>query len=231
MSFFNPDIPIFQRKQSAFAIEDLPGLWRVHWQIGNFIVWSSFYTRHDQACLLWGLISAAIFAVAQFVPLSWNTQALLSSVFTVFGVGGMVGLTWYFSQVERLNWVLYSWLVLMLSGIMLTDFSIFLHWGNVLLHICPLWLSLSAIGYLITGLGMRSRTFMLLAAVHLLTIWLLPYVAGWQQLTTGLVISCSVLLMAELQWDANGVCGYHAAHPLPQGAKTDVLLNSAQQPG
>lgn len=208
MTFFNLSLPIFKRKESAFAVPEMPGLRRVHWQIGDLVLWSSFYTQHDQACIVWGIVSAAIFTTAQFVPLSWTVQAVLSSLLTIGGVGGMMTLTWHFSRIERLNWVLYTWLGLMLAGIGLTDAGIFLHWGQVLLRICPLWLGLSAIGYVVTGIGMRSRTFILLGAVHLLTVWLLPLAAGWQQLVTGAVISSSVLLMAELQWDANGVCGY-----------------------
>jgi hypothetical protein len=227
MSFFNPEIPIFSRKQSADAIPDMPGVWRIHWCIGERTLWSSFYTRHDQACMLWSFLTAGIFAIAQFLPLSWTVQAIFSSVLTLFGVAGMVGLTWYFAQVERLNWVLYSWIALMLVGIFVTDLALFQHWGGVLLNVCPLWLGLSGIGYCITGIGMRSRMFILLGLLHGLAIWLLPLVAPWQQLTTGLVISLSVLSMAELQWDANGVCGYQTvAAETPSEVQPLYISNS-----
>lgn len=207
MSFFNSEVPIITRKRSAYAIEDVPGLWRVHWQINSVTLFSSFYTRHDQACLLWGVISGGIFVAAQFLPVDWMSQAIFSSALTVVAIVGMVSLTWYFTAVERLTWILASWVILMLLGILVTDLSVFLGWGRVLVQICPLWLGLSAIGYWITGIGMRSRTFILIGLLHLFTIWILPYVGFWQPLTTGIIISGSVLYLAELQWDSNGVCG------------------------
>ena len=53
---------------------------------------------------------------------------------------------------------------------------------------------------------MRSRTFLVTALVHLLGIFILPYVAQWQFLTTGLVIGLSVLILAEFQWDTATSC-------------------------
>ena len=99
----------------------------------------------------------------------------------------------------------------MLLGAVVTDLSRFLGWGRVLGHVCHLWLGVSGVGYLITGWGMRSRAFLLFAAIHLLTLQLLPAVGPWQPLTTGLVISGCALLIAEIQWDANGVCGHPIA--------------------
>ncbi|WP_242028286.1 hypothetical protein [Pseudanabaena sp. FACHB-2040] len=210
MSFFNFDTPIVSKKQSAFSIYDSPGLWRVHWQIKQRVIVSTFYTRHDQACLLWAAVSAAIFLAAQFLSLNWFAQAMMASGLTVLCVVGMVALTSHFSAEERLTWVLYGWSGLMLVGTLTTDLSLFLGWGEVLGHLCPLWLGISGIGYVITGLGMRSRAFMLIAAAHFLTIYILPHVGMWQPLTTGIVISGCALLIAEVQWDANGVCGYQA---------------------
>jgi hypothetical protein len=95
----------------------------------------------------------------------------------------------------------------MVLGLVITDLSIFLGWGDVLMYLCPLWLGLVAIGYFCTGVGMRSRTLMLLGLVHLLSIWILPYVGSWQFLTTGIIMGGSVLLLAEFQWDSSGTCG------------------------
>lgn len=125
MSFFNSTVPIFARKASAFDIQDLPGLWRVHWQMNQFIVLSTFYTRHDQACLLWGLIAVVIFTTAQFLPFGWTSQIVLSSALTVLGTIAMVVLTRRFTITERLSWVLASWAILILAGILITDLSIF----------------------------------------------------------------------------------------------------------
>ncbi len=210
MAFFNSETQIVQRKQSAFEIQDMPGLWRVHWQRGRFTFISTFYTQHDQACLLWGMTSAVIFVAAQFLPISWTTQTIFASGLTLIGIIGMIRLSWHFVSIEKIRWILYIWVGLMLSGCVITDLSLFLGWGRLLMQICPLWLGLTAVGYLCTGVGMRSRTIMILGFVHLFAIALLPHVGMWQPLTSGLVIGLSSLLLAELQWDADGVCGYQS---------------------
>ncbi|MBD3883695.1 hypothetical protein IFO70_18185 [Phormidium tenue FACHB-886] len=195
------------RKQSAFAIGDLPGLWRFHWRVNQQVILSTFYTRHDQACLLWAIVSAAIFITAQFLPMSWYAQAILASGLTLLSVMGMVMLTWYFTSAEGLTWLLYCWSFLMAIGMLITDLSFLLQWGQILGQICPLWLALSGAGYMITGVGMRSRAFLLIGIVHLLAIGILPAVGMWQPLITGIIISGSTLLVAEVQWDSHGVCG------------------------
>ncbi|MEB3182617.1 MAG: hypothetical protein VKL59_26805 [Nostocaceae cyanobacterium] len=201
MTNFSFSQPLLREKQEALDFQDLQGLLRLNLQIGNIKLLSGFYTRIDQVFLLWGAISAIIFLTAQFLPISWYTQAIFWSILTVIGTVGMVGLTWFWVSVERLRWVVYYWAILMLAGVTLTDLGIFLGWGEVLMHLCPLWLGLSALGYLGTGLGMRSRTFVIMALIHLAGIILLPYVGGWQFLTTGLVMGLSLLVLAELQWD------------------------------
>ena len=207
MNFFNPDAPLLCRKQNVLELPDIPGLWRFHWQVGSITLFSTFYTRLDQTCIVWGLISLVIFVTAQFIPISWMTQASWWSALTVIGTLGMVALTPSWLRVEGLGWVLDSWVVLMVLGLVITDLSIFLGWGDVLMYLCPLWLGLVAIGYFCTGLGMRSRTLMLLGLVHLLSIWILPYVGSWQFLTTGIIMGGCVLLLAEFQWDSSGTCG------------------------
>lgn len=206
MKFFNFYTSIITRKESAFAIDDLPGLWRIHWQINQRVILSTFYTRHDQACLLWAVVAGMIFAAAQFLPISWTTQAMIATVLTLVAVLGMMRLTWRFTREEHIVWILYSWVFLMLTGTVITDLSVFLGWGEVLIRICPLWLGLSAVGYFLTGLGMQSRTFIGVSILHLLTVFLLPYVGIWKPLVTGILIGGTVLLIAELQWDSNGVC-------------------------
>lgn len=207
MSFFNPNVPLLCRKQSVLELPPLPGLWRFHWQLGHSIVISTFYTRLDQACLLWGVISIVIFATAQFFPISWFTQAILWSILSVIGTVGMVMLTPSWLRTEGLGWILDSWIILMGLGVVITDLSIFLGWGEVIMYLCPLWLGLTALGYFCTGLGMRSRTLILTGLIHLLSIAILPYVGSWQFLTTGIVMGGSGLLLAEFQWDSSGTCG------------------------
>ena len=54
---------------------------------------------------------------------------------------------------------------------------------------------------------MRSRTLLLTGLVHLLGILIMPYVADWEFLTTGLITGGSVLMLAELQWNFSATCG------------------------
>ncbi len=84
----------------------------------------------------------------------------------------------------------------MVAGVVLTDLSIVLSWGLLLMNVCTLWLGLIAVGYFCTGLGMRSRAFTLAGVIHLLGIVLLPYVGGWQFLTAGMVMTASLLIFA-----------------------------------
>ncbi|MBE9179007.1 hypothetical protein IQ268_10590 [Oculatella sp. LEGE 06141] len=220
MTFFNPEMLFFRRKTSAFEIQDTPGLWRINWQLGKAIIHSTFYTRHDQACLLWGFISALIFMMVQFVSINWTIQTLVSSALSMLGIVGMVRLTRYFTTAERLGWVLYSWVGLIGVGLLLTNLGVFLRWGAMLTQVCELWLGLSAVGYLCTGLGMRSRTFLLASAIHLVAIVGLPLAGIWKPLTTGIIISVTVILIAELQWDTHGVCGHNDSLPSAEATQS-----------
>ena len=213
MTFFNPVEPIIRRKQEALDFQDRQGLLSLELKIGHKTVISMFYTRIDQVFVLWGLICAAIFVTAQFAPISWVIQAGLWSVLTLLGTVGMVVLTHFWVKVERLRWVLCCWVALMISGVALTDLSIFLSWGQILMHLCPMWLGLSAIGYICTGIGMRSRAFTLASLVHLLGIAVLPYLGSWQFLSTGIVIAASLLVFAGVQWDMRPPIQYEFLTP------------------
>jgi hypothetical protein len=217
MAFFNTDVPILTRKPSVLETPASPGNWRVQWQLRNYLLWSSCYTRHDQACLCWGFITASIFSIAQFLPINWTTQALIASSLTGLSSFGMAWLTWRYTHVDQLAWILYTWLLLMLIGSALTNLSLWYSWSHILILLCPLWLAICGIGYLITALGMRSRLILLCSAIHFLTIFLLPFVGIWQILLTGIVISASVTALSELQWDSNGVCNYQTLnhHKIP----------------
>jgi hypothetical protein len=201
MSFFNSAEPLLRRKQDALDVQDRIGLWHLRCKIGDRVLFSRSYTRIDQIFVLWGLITVTIFAIAQFSPINWMVQAYLWSGLTLIGIVGMGLLAWFWVTVERLCWVVYSWAGLMLIGVLLTDLSIFLGWWQLLQYLCPLWLGLSAIGYLLMGVGMRSRTFILTGILHLLGIGILPLVTSWQFLATGVVMACSLWFLAEVQWD------------------------------
>jgi hypothetical protein len=202
MSFFSSyQSPLLRCKQNLLDIQDLRGLLRIHWQIGSRTLFSGLYTRVDQAILLWGVLTVAIFATAQFFPISWHMQAIVWSGLTLVAVVSMIFLTWYWAWVENLTWIIYTWAVLMLAGLLLTDLGIFLGVGQILLNLCPLWMGLSSIGYILTGLGLQSRIFILMAAVHGFGIAILPWTGGWQFLTTGIIMGGTLLLLSELQWD------------------------------
>lgn len=198
---FNTSYPLLRFKQKQLDIQDLSGLLQIRWQVGQKTLLCAVYTRIDQVFLIWGVIAAAIFTTAQFFPISWQSQAIAWSVLTLVGTAGMAYLTDFWVKVEKLRWVLYLWAGLMGLGLVVTDCGIFWGIGIILMYLCPLWLGLSAIGYIGMGLGMRSRTFILAGILHLLGIGLLPYAGAWQFLLTGVIMASCLLLLAELQWD------------------------------
>lgn len=201
MPLFNTAEPIIRRKQHALDFQDRQGLLTLRLQIKNKTLFNSIYTRIDQVFVFWGLITAIIFFTAQFAPIDWVTQAAFWSGLTAVGTIAMTVLTHFWVKVERLRWVLYSWIVLMLGGVAITDFGIYFGLGTILMHLCHLWLGLSAIGYFCTGWGLRSRAFIISGAMHLLGMAILPYCIGWQFLATGLVMTANLLMFAETQWD------------------------------
>lgn len=159
MPFFNTAEPIFRAKQHALDFQDRQGLLKFQLSLRNRTLFSLIYTRIDQVFVFWGLISATIFFTAQFAPIDWVTQAIFWSVLTLIGTAGMVFLTYFWVRVERLQWLLYSWISLMLAGLAITDLGIFLPCGQILAHLCDLWLVLSGVGYVLTAIGLRSRAF------------------------------------------------------------------------
>ncbi|MFP3325978.1 hypothetical protein R0K05_23280, partial [Planococcus sp. SIMBA_160] len=76
----------------------------------------------------------------QFLPVSWLTQAYLSSLLTVAAITVMILFTRFWTKVEQLSWVMYFWTGLMLFSLGLTNIGIFGSWGIILIHLCPLWL-------------------------------------------------------------------------------------------
>lgn len=201
MPLFNSVEPIIRRKQHALDFQDRQGLLKLRLQISNKTLFHNIYTRIDQVFMVWGLITSVIFFTAQFAPIDWVTQAVFWSVLTVVGTAGMTMLTHFWVKVERLRWVLYAWIILMLGGVAITNFGIYCSSGTVLMHLCHLWLGLSAIGYFCTGIGLRSRAFIVSGLFHILGIAILPFCLGWQFLVTGLVMSVNLLMFAETQWD------------------------------
>lgn len=200
-TFFNSAEPIFRRKQDALDVQDRLGAWQINLKLGRVQLFSTVYSPIDQVFLLWGLFTLVMFMVGQWLPLSWDTQAIVWSVLTAIGTVSMISLTLFWARVESLVWLIHSWAGLMGVGIVLTNLGIFWHWGFVLMNLCPMWLGLSALGYGLTSAGLRSRTFLGMALIHLASIGFLPTVAAWQFLVTGLVMGGSLLLLAQVQWD------------------------------
>lgn len=216
MIFLINSEPLLRDKQHALDIQDLQGLWKPHYRIGNRTVFSGFYSRIDQVFIIWGLISATIFITAQYLPISWSQQAIVWSLLTMIGTGIMAKFTWFWARVERLQWVVLWWIGLMLAGIALTDLSIFLGWGYLLIRLCPFWLALNAVGYCVTGWGMRSRTFLITGIFHCLGIAILPLCPGLQFLATGVITGLSLLLLAQWQWDMRPPIKYDVLTPEQQ---------------
>ncbi len=198
---FNTSKPIIRFKQHDLDIQDLCGLLRIRGRLGKRTLFHRFYTRIDQVFLVWGLITAAIFATAHFAHWSWQFQSILWSAFTIIGSIAMACLTDFWVKIENLRWIVYLWLGLMGVGLGLTNLGVFGGVGLILINLCPLWLGMIAIGYIVMGWGMCSRAFILCGILHLLAICLIPYTIGWQFLFTGVVISGCLLLLAEVQWD------------------------------
>jgi drug/metabolite transporter (DMT)-like permease len=201
MLLFNSVEPIIRRKQHALDFQDRQGLLKLRLQISNKTLFHNIYTRIDQVFVVWGLITAVIFLTAQFAPIDWVTQATFWSILTVVGTASMTVLTHFWVKVERLRWILYAWIVLMLGGVVITNCGIYYGSVTVLIHLCHLWLALSAVGYFCTGIGLRSRAFIMSGLFHILGIAILPFCMGWEFLTTGLVMTANLLMFAETQWD------------------------------
>jgi hypothetical protein len=200
MTAFSPE-PILRRKQHALDVQDLEGLLHIHIQFRDSKLFSGFYTRIDQVFGLWGVITTIVFATAQFIDVNWTYQAIAWSILTAIGSWGTCHLAWYWVTVERLRWVVYAWVGLMIGGVLFTNWAIFGGGWILLPHLCRLWLGLSAIGYGITAWGLRSRALLTSGLLHLGAISLLPYLPTWQFLFTGAMTAGSLFLFAEVQWD------------------------------
>jgi len=201
MTFFHSSRPVLRPKQQALDIQDLEGLFQVNLRFGQKSLHKAAYTRVDLGIMLWVPVVAAIFTTAQFSPISWQTQAILWSALTLIGTIAMTVLTRYWAKIEHVSWVVYAWGLLAIAGLVITDLAIFQGWPLILINLCPLWLGLSAVGYILTGIGLRSRALLLCGLAHVGAIFLLPYVIAWQFIFTGLVMKVCLVLLAELQWD------------------------------
>ncbi|BAQ66391.1 hypothetical protein [Geminocystis sp. NIES-3709] len=201
MSFFKPQQPILQKKQLSFNSQQLISLRCLRVKFLEFIHLSGIYTCIDQAMMIWGVVAGIIFMGAQFLSINWTDQAIFWSIITLIAIIIMINLTHSWTMVEKIAWLLYGWVALMVIGIIITDCSIVYHWGIILSHLCHLWLILSTIGYGLTAWGMRSRAFVIATIVHGISIGFLPWFSSYQFAITGLIMMSNLLIFAEGQWD------------------------------
>ncbi|MBD1829504.1 hypothetical protein NDI47_01060 [Microcoleus vaginatus GB1-A2] len=213
MTFFNYSVPPLRRKQFNMEVQELEGLWQVQFPLGKDRFYSKCYTCLDRVCLLWSFLLIPMFGTAKFFPMSWRLQPGLWSVLSLVDTAAMVSMTYSWVKIERLTWVLYGWVILMLLGLLLTDLGIFLGWEKVLPNLCPLWLGMSVIGYFGTGLAVDSRALLATIFFHLSGILILPYTGAWSFLFTAAVMVFSLLVLAELQWDMRHPINYAALTP------------------
>ncbi len=193
--------PIFRFKQPLPNPEELPGILRLRYVTGGQVWLNTYYTRLDQALVIWGGVTAVIFLTAQFSHLSWTVQALVWSILTLSAIPITSWLTWHWARLKQLRWVVILWALLILGGNCLTDYGVFLARGGILSHLCPGWLGLCVLGYWSTSIGMRSRALTLIGLVHLCAIPLLRLIPEEQFFLTGTVMAGSLWVLAAWQWD------------------------------
>lgn len=190
-------------------MQDLNGLLRVHLkQIPQQIprplsveLPSLCFTEIDQAFLIWGGVTLAIFALAQFSALGWATQAVIDAALTGTGIATTSGLTWRLASSENLRWVIFLWAGLMFTGMLTTTCGIFYGVSFILANLCLLWLSLCAIGYGAMAVWMRSRAFSASCIVHVLAIIGLHYYPSFQFIGSGLIIAVTLFFFSIVPWD------------------------------
>lgn len=189
---------IFQFKQGLTDLRELEGVIRIPLGIAA----TPFYlTRLDQALVVWGLVTAAIFFVAQAYWVDWYTQALVWSALSAAAVALAGQLTWRWVSVRNQRWILYVWSALVVAGLALTDYGIFASWVPVLRNLCSLWLGLSALGYVMTGVGIHAPAMVLMGGIHGGAIALLDLFPRYQFLFTGGVMTASLFCLALFHWE------------------------------
>ncbi len=198
---FDRTVPAFQWKRDNLDINQREGVLYLGKQPSTGGHSSLYYTRLDQALLLWAIATAIIFLTAQFHAFDWHHQARVWSALSLTMLTTTSLRAWPWAVALNLRWVVYLWAVITLIGLGLTDYAIYLSVVPILLNLCPLWLGLCALGYGITAIGMGSRALIGVVLVHLIAIglvWMLP--AGLFGITGGAIAGC-LFILAQLEWD------------------------------
>jgi hypothetical protein len=201
MTFFSTVEPILRLKEHELTPQDQKNLWSIDWQIGPTTLLQLFFTRIDQVFLIWGLLTLIIFTTAQFLPIDWMVQADIWTVLALAGIVLMTFLSWCWAATEKVTWLIACWVIVIGVGVLLTYLSIINAWEGILLHLGPLWLILSACGYLVTGLALHSKALTLTAILHGLSALVFMVYTDWQFLGTGLIHAGSLFLLGAYQWD------------------------------
>lgn len=173
----------------------------VRWGSRTSPIIDTYYTHLDLALALWGVTLALIFGVAQGYLLDWPLQAWLWSILS----GGILVLTtclaWNWVEAKQAHWAVLEWSCLIGLGLCLTDYGVFAGYGPILMYLCPLWLGICALGYLLSGLGMQAPALAFIGLVHLAVIPGVVVLPAWQFLLTGGVMAGSLGCLAVLHWD------------------------------
>ena len=201
MTTFDLHDALLPQNPEALAIQDLGGLFRLHLKKKMTALASICFTEIDQAFVIWGLVTLAIFSLAQFSTLAWTTQAIIAAPLTGIAIGLTSGITWTLASDEKLRWVVLLWAGLMAGGVGITAYGVFEGVVFILTNLCPIWLALCALGYGLMSVGMRSHAFTAASLVHSVAIIAMPFQAHWQLMDTGLVIAYTLFLFSVIPWD------------------------------
>ena len=193
--------PIFCLKRDLPAPDERHGLIALNWFLFGSIHLKTYFTRLDQALMLWGGVTAIIFGTVQLSRLTWFTQAAIASILTLGATLATVGLAWGWATVKQARWVIGVWAVLMVGAIALNDYGVFTGNGLILRHLCCGWLGLCGVGYWVTAMGMRSRALAGVGLVHWVAIPVIGAMPSWQFSLTGSTLTLSLWLLGTLQWD------------------------------
>ena len=194
-------VPAFQVKRDNLGMDEREGVLYLGKppETGGYS--SLYYTRLDQALMLWAIATAIIFFTAQFHAFDWHHQARVWSALSLSVLVATSIRAWPWAVALNIRWVVYLWAAITLVGLGLTDYGVYLSVGPILLSLCPLWLGLCALGYGITAIGMGSRALGGVVLVHLLAIGLVWMLPGWLFGITGGAIAGCLLILAQLEWD------------------------------
>jgi len=198
---FDRAVPALRVKRDYLDLSEQDGVFYLGKPRAGSLRSSLYYTRLDQALMLWAIATAIIFFMAQFHAFDWHHQArawsaLSLAVLTATGIRA-----WPWAVALKLRWVVYLWTVITLLGLGLTDYGVYRSVGPILLNLCPMWLGLCAMGYGITAIGMGSRALLGAVAIHGLAVGLIRVWPGWLFGITGAAIAGCLFILAQLEWD------------------------------